>query len=250
MVKLNHNFLTTFCYRARLHPCIAAQPESVLAIGCWRCQPAHGLRAIQIEEYRKPMPERTDYQFGLFTVSDFLSAEECAEWIRTTEEIGYADAPITTARGPLMVKDVRNNDRVMMDDPATAAELWRRAKPYVPSGDPLLRGEPMGLNERLRFYRYTVGQRFDWHSDGHFARPDGSEISRLTFMVYLNEGFDGGETNFWVGNRTLPIVPKTGMALFFMHRFRHQGAEVRGGVKYVLRSDVMFTLVRDPDAVG
>jgi hypothetical protein len=52
----------------------------------------------------------------------------------------------------------------------------------------------------------------------------------------LNEGFDGGETEF----EAQSIVPKTGHALLFEHRLRHQGAEVTAGTKYVLRSDVMF----------
>jgi hypothetical protein len=36
------------------------------------------------------------------------------------------------------------------------------------------------------------------------------------------------------------VVPRTGHALIFEHGLRHQGAEVSRGIKYVLRSDVMF----------
>ena len=55
-------------------------------------------------------------------------------------------------------------------------------------------------------------------------------------MVYLNEGFGGGATEF--DDRS--VEPQTGQALVFEHRLRHQGAEVTRGTKYVLRSDIMF----------
>ena len=51
---------------------------------------------------------------------------------------------------------------------------------------------PVGLNERLRLYRYDVGQQFDWHMDGYYERDNGDR-SFFTFMVYLNDGFEGGE---------------------------------------------------------
>ena len=53
--------------------------------------------------------------------------------------------------------------------------------------------------------------------DGSFKR-DYFEVSKLTFMVYLNSDYDGGETEF----EGLKIVPQTGMALVFPHRLRHQ----------------------------
>ncbi len=48
---------------------------------------------------------------------------------------------------------------------------------------------PAGLNERLRLYRYDVGQKFDWHRDGCFERDNG-ERSQFTFMIYLNDDFE------------------------------------------------------------
>ena len=71
-----------------------------------------------------------------------------------------------------------------------------------------------GANERLRCYRYAPGQRFAPHHDGSFFRSD-DERSLLTFMIYLNEGFEGGETALLDLERV--IVPRTGMALLFQH---------------------------------
>jgi predicted 2-oxoglutarate/Fe(II)-dependent dioxygenase YbiX len=96
--------------------------------------------------------------------------------------------------------------------------------------------EIRGLNERFRFYRYTEGQVFRWHHDGYFERDNG-EQSVLTFLIYLNEDYLGGETNFeWT-----KVKGKTGMGLIFPHHLVHQGNAVLGdGVKYVIRTDVMY----------
>src|SRR5262245_59176633 len=119
----------------------------------------------------------------VFVIHDFLSPEECAEFLRVTEAVGYAAAPVTTPSGPLLSPDGRNNARVMIDNGGGAAKVWGRARPLVPS--PFLGHEATGLNERFRFYRYDPGHRFRPHTDGHFARND--EQSQFTFMVYLND---------------------------------------------------------------
>jgi prolyl 4-hydroxylase len=170
---------------------------------------------------------------GIFTVPDLLTPEECREYIALTEAIGYTAAPITTAGGFKMRPEIRNNTRVIVDDADRAAELWGRLRDHVP---PFLRGrQAIGLNERFRFYRYDPGERFAPHRDGSYRRENGEE-SLLTFMVYLSEGFDGGETAFPGAS----VTPKIGMALLFEHQILHEGAAVTRGRKYVLRSDVMF----------
>jgi len=55
-------------------------------------------------------------------------------------------------------------------------------------------------------------------------------------MIYLNEGYEGGETHF----ESSSVTGKMGMALVFEHELLREGAAVTGGVKYVLRSDVMY----------
>lgn len=178
------------------------------------------------------------------TIDDFLSASECAALIARSETESYDVATVTTRVGAVRMLDLRNNDRVILDDPDYADMLWHRLKPMIP---PTFHNvwRASGLNERLRFYRYDVGQQFDWHCDGNFWRSQ-QEESHFTFMIYLNEEFEGGETAF----RELPefrsedlvVKPKTGTALIFHHPVCHRGAPVLAGRKYVLRSDVMYRL--------
>jgi len=191
-----------------------------------------------------PLPERTVLaeDESIVTVSNFLSPEECEALIRRTLAEGYEDAPITTFRGFAMRPDIRNNTRVMKDDPELAGRLWERMKGFVPVHHRRIgTWHAHGLNERFRYYRYDVGQRFRLHYDGSFWRRPGEE-SQLTFMVYLNDGFAGGATAFYEhdGTPRLRVEPERGMALVFEHRQLHEGAPVGSGRKYVLRTDVMY----------
>lgn len=170
-----------------------------------------------------------------FTVDGILSPDRCRALIERGEAIGFADAPITTGSGFVMRPDIRNNTRVMFDDQALADELLELARPHVPPSFPPW--NLCGVNERFRLYRYHPGQQFRAHYDGCFVR-DRLERSWLTFMVYLNEGFDGGET--WFPERRTQFVPQTGRALFFEHDQLHEGVMVYAGVKYALRTDVMY----------
>ena len=170
---------------------------------------------------------------GVYLIPEFLTPDECVELIAFTEAIGYEAAPITTASGFEMRPDIRNNARVIVDDAERAEALWERCRVEIPV---FLKGrQAIGLNERFRFYRYDPGERFALHRDGAYRRENG-EVSLLTFMVYLSEGFEGGETVI----EGLPITPKLGMALIFEHQLVHEGAAVTRGRKYVLRSDVMY----------
>jgi predicted 2-oxoglutarate/Fe(II)-dependent dioxygenase YbiX len=180
----------------------------------------------------------------LFVIHEFLSPEECAGYIALSESTGYDDAPINSLSGPRIRKDIRNNDRVMIDDASLAALIWERLKPHFPERAQFWL--PVGLNERFRFYRYDPGQQFDWHFDGCYERSP-LERSAFTFMIYLNGGVAGGATEFNMRSRGSvqnddPIVrvqPEAGKALVFPHNILHRGAPVADGRKYVMRTDVM-----------
>ena len=146
---------------------------------------------------------------------------------------GYSAATINTNKGFERRPYVRNNERVIVDDFEIAKNLWQRVAENIPQ---VLQGrQALGLNERFRFYCYDVGQYFAPHVDSYFRRENG-EQSLLTFMIYLNDDFEGGETNF--GETS--IKPERGMALLFDHGLLHEGCAVTQGREYVLRSDVMY----------
>ena len=179
----------------------------------------------------------TQYGAGVFTLDAYLSSDECAHYIAMGEESGFTPSEIDSETGMRRLEDVRNNDRVLLDDAALAAHLFERARPHLPQA--IDEWQLAGFNERMRFYRYGPGEYFKWHKDGTFVRSADCE-SFLTFMIFLNDSFEGGATEF----RWEKIVPRTGMALAFPHRHLHQGSGIVSGTKYVLRTDVMY--VRTP----
>lgn len=170
---------------------------------------------------------------GVFTVDDFMSKEESQKWIQFSEEAGYENAKISLGKKQVLNQSVRNNERFIYDSVELAEELWERVKDFVPPET--VYGKAMGLNERFRFYKYHSGQQFRLHQDGSYMRNI-HEWSSFTFMIYLNEDMKGGATRFM----NCSIQPKTGKALIFRHELVHEGCPVIEGIKYVLRTDVMY----------
>lgn len=177
---------------------------------------------------------------SIFLIHDFLSPEECEHLIAASERTGYEEASINTLYGPQLRPEVRDNMRVILDDDALAAEWFHRAAPLLPNR--IGKWEVIGLNERFRYYRYDPSQSFKRHYDGSYSRRNG-DTSLLTFMVYLNDGYVGGNTEFYHPNDKpkASVSPKRGAALVFEHLQVHEGAAVEEGRKYVLRTDVMYT---------
>ncbi len=179
--------------------------------------------------------KKIEFDKNIFVIENFWSADRCDEFIQRTEQIGYSAATIETDRGPRVVDFVRNNNRVIYKNVALAYELWQQLEPFAPKQ----RGNSyaFGLNELFRFYRYYPGQQFRKHRDQSYIRS-ATEASYFTFMIYLNDDFRGGATTF----DHLEVKPKKGTALVFEHSLEHAGSEVVEGVKYVLRTDIMFRL--------
>jgi len=94
----------------------------------------------------------------------------------------------------------------------------------------------IGLNDRLRFYRYRSGQRFEPDMD-HWYRPSPRRITLHTVLV--NDDFQGGETVFQE-QLVRVITPKTGMVAIFQHKLRHEGRPGFRGTKHAMRSDVIY----------
>lgn len=169
-------------------------------------------------------------------VDQVLSAQECQDIIHTAENAGFMDA--SEAYPPTY----RNNDRQLLDDPALAARMFSRLKHLLP--DRIDGASLIGLNERFRLCRYREDQRFTVHQDGAW-HPDEHTASKLTLMLYLNDAddFEGGSTRFYTsrgGPVWKSVRPAAGRLVLFDHRLWHDGQRVRRGVKYILRTDVLY----------
>jgi predicted 2-oxoglutarate/Fe(II)-dependent dioxygenase YbiX len=181
---------------------------------------------------QQQMPSIRNLSQRAFSIDGLLTYSECDELIALAENSGFSSAGVRTVDGQKPMLNVRNNERVMVESQTWVALLWDR---LGLAGLPELDVQKaQGLPKDLRFYKYSAGQRFKMHKDGPWH--EGGMTSKLTFLVYLNESFAGGTTDF----RDFNVKPKTGSALLFIHDTWHEGAAVESGVKYVLRSDVLY----------
>jgi predicted 2-oxoglutarate/Fe(II)-dependent dioxygenase YbiX len=171
----------------------------------------------------------------LWTIRDVLSHAECAEILADASRREWLAATVNAAEGRVVREHIRNNTLAILPDPELAKRLFERARPKVP--EVLAQRQLFGIREPLRIYRYEAGQHFGIHSDQAYDGPEGTS-SLLTFMVYLNDDFDGGATDFPEQRET--IRPRTGMALLFQHMVLHEGCRVTRGSKFVIRSDILY----------
>lgn len=174
------------------------------------------------------LPMRFEDHRLLWTVDGIYSAQECAERVALIER----SAPV----GATQNVSFRDMDRVMIDDGPGARDLFERLRPHLPQRLGVF--ELVGLNERLRYYRYRPGQKFTPHMD-HWYRPSADQITLLTVLVYFNSGFEGGQTRF-MEQLEGEVVPEPGRVAIFQHKIRHEGCPVISGTKYAMRTDVIY----------
>ncbi|XP_039146908.1 uncharacterized protein LOC120284178 [Dioscorea cayenensis subsp. rotundata] len=199
----------------------------------------------------------------LFTeaqVPNFRTAVEAKAFVDAEEAIGFAHQ---RSQGPAKGEAYRDNDRISVSDPVLAETIWESGLKSM-FDDIELRGKiAVGLNPNIRFYRYTVGQRFGRHIDESVNLGEGCRM-QYTLPIYLSgdlgsktrHGLDkkqdsfthspvGGETVFYDESRGIvaEVAPVVGMALLHIHGDRcmlHEARAVTKNVKHVLRSDVVF----------
>jgi prolyl 4-hydroxylase len=171
------------------------------------------------------VPFRFEDERLLWSIDNVYSVAECDRLIRLIE----ASEPQIATNNPLF----RNQDRVIRDDPEMARELFYRLKYHLPHRIGNL--EIIGINERLRMYRYRVGQCFKPHMD-HWYRPNETSITLHTVLVYLNGNFEGGETRFSEQLNEV-IKPVAGLVAIFQHKLRIETIEKTSmsGIKRTIR---------------
>merc|ERR1712061_565029 len=117
-------------------------------------------------------------------------------------------------------------------------------RPHLPEN--LCRGQERleELNDRFRFTFYLPGGNFAPHYDPCYAHPAGhpkeGQISRITVLFYLHDvpEENGGATTF--GNSRVACQPRGGSALIFTQDLLHEGGLVNAGIKYFIRTELMY----------
>lgn len=117
------------------------------------------------ETDRKPvdvkLPNPDDKDKLAFLLYNVFTPEECQTLIDKSEKQGYQKALVNTGDVEVLIKDFRDSDRCIIDDPEMAGMIFDRIKEHLPSV--WKHSAIVGLNERLRFLRYDPGQKFEAH---------------------------------------------------------------------------------------
>jgi prolyl 4-hydroxylase len=174
----------------------------------------------------------------LYTLEDFLSPKEC---IRLTALTAYHLRPSTVAYA--------SDDKAYRT--SSTADLCHLKSPVATAIDEKIcrtLGIRVEYSEGIQAQRYEVGQQFKAHCD--FFTPNTQTFNRFaglrgnrtwTFMVYLNDGMEGGATRFL--NIDYAVQPKAGTALLWYNLnadgspnqdTRHCGEPVTRGNKVII----------------
>jgi prolyl 4-hydroxylase len=174
----------------------------------------------------------------LFTLDDFMSEAEC-DTIVAIANRHLRPSTVTVQNEDKYYRTSRTCDLSLLKDPRVTALDLKIAKTL---------GIRPGYSEGIQAQRYDVGQEFKQHTD--FFEPGTDEYTRFaadrgnrtwTFMVYLNDGMEGGGTRFFTIDRT--FVPKKGQAVIWNNLYRdgtpnrdtlHSGEPVTAGHKIII----------------
>ena len=179
----------------------------------------------------------------IITIESFLTPAECESFIETIEAIGFSTQH--SGEG----QPIRS--RAQFEHQTISDTIWERLRPSLPKLSevyadqlipepkpkaPLESYVPHGLNNRFRCYKYGAKEEFRRHQDFAHEFTD-TERTFLTVLLYLNDGYIGGETTF----DDFTVEPTLGMLAMFPHELQHEGRKIESGIKYSLRTDVIYT---------
>lgn len=205
----------------------------------------------------------------VMSFTGFLTPDEADVWIQFGESEGFALAKHAQTSGIAL----RDCGRLVLENQGIADAIFSRLRSLTPPSivtTDKKQWDAVTCSSNLRLYKYQRGQRFGRHYD----ESNDISPSRRTFftvLMYLNGSGEeplsgpqmsrsnagtqqvgklplgGGETNFFLELRDrspiFSVAPLTGTCLVHEHGERcllHEGAEVHHGVKYVLRTDIVY----------
>ncbi|MFT5425086.1 MAG: hypothetical protein ACI9ZT_000007 [Gammaproteobacteria bacterium] len=200
---------------------------------------------------------------GAFQLLNVLSEQEADAILNIAEQLGFhEDSPVSLSH------DVRHNENMNWVVSETIdGTIWKRSKHLVTEHHNEQTAK--GLNARFRFYKYGKGDFFKLHTDGAWPGSrvkDGKLIanaypglySLYSSLIFLNDGYEGGETRFMVSKsdpgkpasteddiNSVDVSTPKGAILCFPHgnhplQCLHAGNPISAGTKYIIRTEILF----------
>lgn len=171
------------------------------------------------------------------TIDNFLSKDECGHIISLIEDENQPSSVVGNGEQLTAYSEARTSSTSNLcncDDLVSA--IRRKIADEIKV--------PIENLESLQGQMYEPGQFFKPHHD--YFTPNNKHLeyggNRMwTCMIYLNDDFEGGTTNF--PKLDMEFIPKTGMALIWQNMNKkgeclddslHEGTNVISGVKYII----------------
>lgn len=177
-------------------------------------------------------------QTDIIEIEDFLSNEECEYLIQQIEQ-NNQPSTVTDNYGSSANSFRTSSTSNLNPNDSKVSSLKKRIAEYL--------AVPLNKGESLQGQKYQPGQYFKQHNDYFHGQSYETEClysgnRTHTFMIYLNDVEEGGETAFI--NLNKKVKPKKGKAVVWtnMHNgqvhdtFLHEGCEVKRGTKYIITS--------------
>jgi prolyl 4-hydroxylase len=166
-------------------------------------------------------------------VQHLATAEECAQLIADAEAAGFKRSTVVDDAQPVTAS--RTSSHVFLKESEVAETLKDRVSAFL--------GIPTTHFENAQVVRYRPGEKYDAHYDAAFrdASNTKTELPRLyTIMLYLNDDYEGGHTEF--PNCGADVTPHRGTGVLWRNLSEagrilksslHAGRPVTAGTKYV-----------------
>lgn len=174
------------------------------------------------------------FRDGVRLLPDVLSPSECSNLIDYCETACFSRSRVVHWQNGEEINRVdskiRSSSSVVLDD--RQHPILSRLYQFVAEAE----GVNISNIETIQCVRYKKHQKFQPHFDAGLNLP-----RRVTYLLYLNDNFEGGETIFPMLNLT--ISPQRGSCLRFdscdaygriLWVSEHGGLPVSKGVKYAL----------------
>ena len=211
---------------------------------------------IAISQHRK-----TDYP-PIFKLHNFLTSEECDQIIYNTKDSMYDSKVYSPNNDSTDIIDMSHRKSKQVWIQKDTSPLYQKISNKVTT----LTGYTSDLQEQIQIVKYEPGNFFNFHWDScsdyyhdqhiptnkprlsvtdpnhHCNAMDGQFYGPrvVTVLVYLNDDYEGGETEFKHIN--IKIKPEKGLAVVFTNvdkhgriykESMHAGLTVESGTKYI-----------------
>lgn len=192
------------------------------------------------------------YNYTLYEIDNILTPKECDIIIELGKARGVETSPVLSygTESTTQINDkYRNSKHTWFND--NDHPIIKEIAEYTSK----ISGLPLENQEATQVAYYNAGGKFDAHYDACVYEDksfcdkinNNAGQRKMTLLIYLNDDFEGGETEFTVLN--LKIKPKKGKGILFydtddnqeiIKESMHKGNEIIKGEKWICTKWVHF----------